>query len=577
VSEFGQESISEIKKSLDSHRSYAITEAGLLFFKDPRFNWLRGIGAPLDQGLTLSSLEWIRLRTFENVREPKGQSKEAKNTRSLLKELDSFQTDDVMNLDGLKSTLRPYQEVGVKWLWFLYSYGLSGLLCDDMGLGKTHQAMALLAGVKNANPGKKVRYFVVCPTSVIYHWEELLKNFLPDFRVVIFYGIQRTLKAFNSNADILLTSYGTLRSEKEALSKIKFEVAILDEIQIAKNMQSQTHKTLTMIDAQTKIGLTGTPIENRLSELKALFDVVLPGYLPSATQFREIFVNPIEKQNDQEKKNLLSRLIHPFLMRRKKSEVLEDLPEKIEEIAYCYLSEEQQELYREAFFKSRQGPLKELGKAGKDLPYLHVFALLNTLKQICNHPCLITKDLKDYKKHQSGKWDLFVELLKEALDSGQKLVVFSQYLNMLTLIENYLKEHGIKYASIRGSTKDRKKQLHTFRDDPDCAVFVASLKAAGTGIDLTAASVVIHYDRWWNPAKENQATDRVHRIGQNRGVQVFKMVTRGTIEGHIHDLIERKVGLLESVIGYDDQDQIKKLDREDLIALLQQLSRDINE
>ena len=577
VSEFGEEKLSTIKESLDQHRSYAITDAGLLFFKDPRFNWLREANVLDEDLLTLSTLEWIRLRTFEKVEEPQGESKEVKTTRAFLQELDRFESSDVMNLEGLKSTLRPYQEVGVKWLWFLYSHGLSGLLCDDMGLGKTHQAMALLAAVKNANPGKKLRYFVVCPTSVIYHWEELLKNFLPHFRVVIFYGIQRTLKDFNSSADVLLTSYGTLRSEKEALSKLQFEVAILDEIQIAKNMQSQTHRSLTLLQARTKIGLTGTPIENRLIELKALFDVVLPTYMPSAAQYRELFVNPIEKLHDQEKRALLNRLIHPFVMRRKKKDVLSDLPEKIEEIAHCFLSDEQKKLYREAFLQSRETLMKEIDKPKKDLPYLHVFALLNTLKQICNHPCLINKDLKNYKAYQSGKWDLFVELLAEVRDSGQKLVVFTQYLGMMTLIEKHLEEQKIQYAAIRGSTQDRKKQLHTFRDDPKCEVFVASLKAAGTGVDLTAASVVIHYDRWWNPAKENQATDRVHRIGQNRGVQVFKMVTKSTIEEHIHHLIERKLSLLESVIGYDDQDQIKHLDREDLVALLKQLNKDFEE
>ena len=203
---------------------------------------------------------------------------------------------------------------------------------------------------------------------------------------------------------------------------------------------------------------------------------------------------------------------------------------------------------------------------------MHVFALLNTLKQICNHPCLINKDFKNYEKYGSGKWDLFVELLEETRGSGQKLVVFSQYLDMMSLIERYLKDHKIGYATIRGSTQDRKKQLKKFKEDPECEVFVASLKAAGTGVDLTAASVVIHYDRWWNPAKENQATDRVHRIGQNRGVQVFKMVNKQTVEEHIHALIERKISLTEGVIGYDDQDQIKHLDRDDLISLLKSLS-----
>lgn len=572
VSEFGEESLSTIKEAIDRRRSYAITEAGLLFFKDPRFNWLREVGQVEDDTLNLTTLQWIRLRTMENVEPPKEKTEEASKTRAFLEELDTFETQDILNLEGLKSTLRPYQEVGVKWLWFLYSYGLSGLLCDDMGLGKTHQAMALLAASKNLEGQRKKKFFVVCPTSVIYHWEDLLAKFLPDMNVVVFYGTQRTLKSFNYQADILLTSYGTLRSEREELSLIEFDVAILDEIQIAKNAQSQTHQALSMLKAKSKIGLSGTPIENRLLELKALFDVVLPGYMPSLSQYRELFINPIEKLHDQEKQQLLSRLINPFVLRRKKSDVLDDLPEKIEEIAYSFLSEEQQKMYTDTVNRSRDALLQDIANPDKDVPYMHVFALLNTLKQVCNHPCLINKDLKNYEKYKSGKWDLFIELLEETRGSGQKLVVFSQYLDMMTLIENYLKDHKIGYATIRGSTQDRKKQLQKFKEDPECEVFVASLKAAGTGVDLTSASVVIHYDRWWNPAKENQATDRVHRIGQNRGVQVFKMVNKQTVEEHIHKLIERKISLTEGVIGYDDQDQIKHLDREDLISLLKSLS-----
>ncbi|MCB1106929.1 MAG: DEAD/DEAH box helicase [Chlamydiia bacterium] len=572
VSEFGEESLTTIKKAIEKHRSYAITEAGLLFFKDPRFNWLRDVAIIDDETLTLSTLQWIRLRTFENIEPTKEETEEGQKTRTLLEELDSFETVDTLSLEGLKSTLRPYQEVGVKWLWFLYSYGLSGLLCDDMGLGKTHQAMAILAAAKNTFSEARKKFFVVCPTSVIYHWEDLLAKFLPKMNVVVFYGTQRTLKSFNYKADILLTSYGTLRSEREELAQFEFDIAIFDEIQIAKNAQSQTHHALSILKAKTKIGLSGTPIENRLIELKALFDIVLPGYMPPPAQYRELFVNPIEKLHDQEKQYLLSRLIHPFVLRRKKSEVLDDLPEKIEEIAYSFLSEEQQKLYTNAVKKSRDALLQDISNPEKDVPYMHVFSLLNTLKQICNHPCLINKDLKNYKKYQSGKWDLFVELLEETRGSGQKLVVFSQYLDMLTIIEHYLKENKIGFAAIRGSTQDRKKQLQIFKEDPKCEVFVASLKAAGTGVDLTSASVVIHYDRWWNPAKENQATDRVHRIGQNRGVQVFKMVNKQTVEEHIHALIEKKVGLTEGVVGYDDQDQIKHLDRDDLITLLKSLS-----
>ncbi|MBP7075183.1 MAG: DEAD/DEAH box helicase, partial [Rhabdochlamydiaceae bacterium] len=317
------------------------------------------------------------------------------------------------------------------------------------------------------------------------------------------------------------------------------------------------------------IGLTGTPIENNLLELKALFDVVLPGYMPTETVYKELFVNPIEKQQDQERKKLLSRLIEPFLLRRKKSEVLLELPEKVETISYAPLSDEQKKLYQEVFDASREELYKELNDSSKPVPYMHVFALLTKLKQICDHPALYLNQVADYTHHTSGKWDLFTELLQETRASGQKLVVFSQYLGMLDIIESYLQSEKIGYSSIRGSTRDRKEQVMRFRDDPKCEVFVGSLQAAGVGIDLISASVVIHYDRWWNPAKENQATDRVHRMGQSRGVQVFKLVTRGTLEEHIHRLIEKKLTLIEDVIGYDDQSELKTLSRDDLIQLLQ--------
>ena len=575
VSEFGEVSANYIQKRMEEGHSYAMTEAGLIFFQRGRFDWIRDKEIVENDRLILSTLEWIHLCAIEGIQGGEISSEQQDRTTTFLEKFNTFEVEEDLNLDGLKSRLRPYQEWGVKWLWFLYSYGLSGLLCDDMGLGKTHQVMALIAAAFNGRGNKKVQYFVVCPTSVLYHWEELLQKFLPNVNVLVFYGKQRTLKSFNQNGEILLTSYGILRSEKELLSKLEFEIGIFDEIQVAKNTHSQTHQVLSMLRIRTKIGLSGTPIENRLFELKALFDIILPSYMPEATVYRELFVTPIEKYQQQEKRVLLSRLIAPFVLRRKKSEVLKDLPEKIEEIAYCFLSKEQQHLYRNAIERSQNVFTKDIGNSDKDVSYMHIFALFNTLKQICNHPALITKDIEHYRKHQSGKWDLFVELLEEARRSGQKLVVFSQYLDMMAIIKRYLDEEGIGYAMIQGSTKDRKKELHTFRDDPKCVVFIASLQAVGTGVDLTAASVVIHYDRWWNPAKENQATDRVHRIGQNRGVQVFKMVTKQSIEEHIHTLIEKKISLLEGVVGYDDKDQGKHFNREDLIQLLDQIKGDI--
>ncbi len=556
----------EIWEALNENKRHFFSSAGLILLKVPRFNWLRTIPRKrwLKQGklLRLTTLEWIRLFAFENMSAP---SDEEGGT--LWKQFHEMQTPTPPTLAGLQSQLRPYQQTGLHWLWFLHSYGLSGLLCDEMGLGKTHQAMALLAAVSHTTPAGK--YLVVCPTSVLFHWQDLLERFLPRLRICVYYGSQRSLDHFRENYDLLLTSYGTLRSEKEALSSYSFTVAIFDEIQTAKNHLSQTHKVLKKLDATTRIGLTGTPIENNLLELKALFDVVLPGYMPTETQFKELFVNPIEKQHDEERRKLLSRLIEPFILRRKKSEVLLELPEKVETIAYTPLSEEQKKLYTQVYEASREQLYKELNDSSKPVPYMHVFALLTKLKQICDHPALYLNQVKSYTQHTSGKWDLFVELVRETRATGQKLVVFSQYLGMLDIIESYLQSEKIGYAAIRGSTRDRKEQVTRFRDDPKCEVFIGSLQAAGVGIDLISASVVIHYDRWWNPAKENQATDRVHRMGQNRGVQVFKLVTRGTLEEKIHLLIEKKLNLIEDIIGYDEQLELKTLSRDELIQLLQ--------
>lgn len=579
----GSISLYEVWKAVTENKRYLFSSGGLIILRPPRFNWLKNIPKRrwIKDGkcLKLSTMDWMRVCVLEEVLLPEGRSSEEEKTRNVIQTLQNFKTEDPIDLTGLQSELRSYQEVGVRWLYFLSLHGLSGLLCDEMGLGKTHQAMGLLTAVANKNMknGVPVTFLVVCPTSVIYHWEDLLKRFLPSLRIVVFYGTGRSLEHFKDQGDLLLTSYGTLRSEKQPLSSLSFDVAIFDEVQIAKNAHSQTHKALKQIDALTRIGLTGTPIENRLLELKALFDIVLPGYMPQEAQFKEYFVNPIERNQDLERKILLSRLTKPFILRRKKTEVLLELPEKIEEIALCTLSDEQKELYKKTYLQHREAALKDIGSEGATLPFAHIFSLFSTLKQICDHPCLITKQYDEYHKHRSGKWDLFVELLQEVRDSGQKLVIFSQYLGMLDLFAAYLKENKIGFTTIRGSTRDRKTPLDLFRNDPQCEVFLASLQAAGVGIDLVSASVVIHYDRWWNPARENQATDRVHRIGQNRGVQVFKMVTKDTIEEHIHRMIEKKMTLLEDVISFDEQDHIKGFNRQEILELLRVLDQDVEE
>lgn len=579
-SELGEVSVSEIAATLKKHQPFCFSKAGLIDLEDKRFDWLRSLTKKrLDKRsntLTLSTIELIRLNAYDPVEVLKEKKEEYQRSIELLKEITEFQIPEKPNLKGLACPLRAYQEVGVHWLWFLYHHGLSGLLCDDMGLGKTHQAMALFAAVTNFHKekGEEVNkhFIIVCPTSVIYHWQDKLAEFLPELRVCTFYGSNRSLKEFKEQYDILLTSYGVWRIEHELLSQIPFEVAILDEIQIAKNHSSRLHASLTYLNAQMRLGLTGTPIENRLRELKSLFDLVLPSYMPGEKDYREYFVNPIEKFHDQERKVLLSRLIHPFVLRRKKEDVLLDLPEKVEEISHCGLAEDQAIIYNEVAERSRKVVIEELAHKDQPIPYIHVFAILSYLKQICDHPACYLKEPEKYKHYQSGKWNLFLELLNEARESKQKVVVFTQYLNMLDIIQNHLVESGIGFASIRGSTVNRGEELKRFNEDPNCEVFIGSLQASGLGIELTAASVVIHYDRWWNAARENQATDRVHRIGQTRGVQVFKLVTKGTFEEKIDAMINRKGKLMEDIVGIDDHRLIKLFDRDEIIDLLQSVS-----
>lgn len=568
--------IVEIWEVLRKKQPFAFFEAGMIELRDKRYDWLRQIRKDricrASKAIVLTTLEFMRLNAFDPIQFLENPSENAEASRILMEELMQLHAPEEPDMGGLKSHLRPYQEIGVRWLWFLYQQQLSGLLCDDMGLGKTHQAMGLIASICNfyrAYAEGMAKYFlIVCPTSVIYHWQDKLHEFLPGIRVHTFYGTNRTLKGFEESYDVLLTSYGILRNEQENLSKIPFDLAIFDEIQIAKNASSRIYKVLTQIKAQMKLGLTGTPIENYLRELKSLFDIVLPSYMPAERDYRDFFIRPVEKEQNVQRKRLLSRLIKPFILRRKKEDVLKDLPEKIEENSYCDLLSCQRHLYTEVLEIRRRHLLEELQNQGTSIPYLHIFALLSSLKQICDHPAVYLKMPNEYKQYSSGKWELFIELLREARESNQKVVVFSQYLGMLDIIEHYLTESQIGFASLRGTTYNRKGQIQNFNQDPNCEVFVGSLQAAGLGVDLTAGSVVIHYDRWWNAARENQATDRVHRIGQTRGVQVFKLITKNTFEEKIDAMIRRKGDLMEEIIGVDDHQLLKRFTRDELADLL---------
>lgn len=476
-------------------------------------------------------------------------------------------TKTPINATNTKLVLRPYQKEGLNWLCWLYNNDLHGLLADDMGLGKTHQAMGLLSLVQEENKTKPCYFLVVCPTSVIDHWHSKVKTYSPQLNPQKHHGIKRSFLLENKRikTTTLLTSYGILLRDYKKLAERKWDVIVLDEAHYIKNHKTMTYKAVCLIQSNFRLCLTGTPMENHLGELKNLFDFLVPGYLGSTHFFNKEFMIPIIQNHDIEKENTLQKLIYPLKLRRTKQEVLKDLPNKVEDIRYCRLSNEQSSLYQNAL-KKRAQPLLEKIESEKSIPYLHVFTLLQLLKQICNHPALIYKT-NDFQNHESGKFELLKDILREAIDSKQKIVIFSQYLGMIKYIETYCTQEKIKSVCLTGASQNRGNLIAKFQEDPNIQVFIGSLLAGGTGIDLTAASVVIHYDRWWNPSKENQATDRVHRIGQKKSVQVFKLVTKGTLEEKIDELINKKA---EDFNKFFEQDKtiFRSLSKEDIINLL---------
>ncbi len=470
-------------------------------------------------------------------------------------------------LRGLATPLRPYQTAGVEWLRFLCENRLGGLLCDDMGLGKTLQTLALFVSLMEEGKASEP-FLVVCPTSVLPHWRDQVRRHAPGLRPVIHHGTQRRPPIGLRKGDVLVTSYGVLRRDAEELSAIPFAVAVLDEVQQVKNRQTRSWQAVSHLVADVRLGLTGTPVENSLADLKALFDLVLPDYLGSDTEFEQRYIRDREA-DEEERRQELRRILSPFILRRLKSSVLDELPEKFEDLRTCALSEDQIKLYRDAIGGRGAELARQIEQAGdRPLPYIHIFALLNLLKQICGHPALALNRLDHADEYASGKWDLFREVLGEALESGQKVVVFSQFLGMIELMERHLQGLGVGYAVLTGSTVDRGGAVDRFNRDPDCRVFLGSLKAGGTGIDLVGGSVVIHYDRWWNAAREDQATDRVHRLGQKRAVHVLKLIAEGTLEEKISALIDRKRRLMDSVIQEDDPRLSKIFTKDELLEML---------
>ncbi len=562
--------LSDILEARAQDRRYIVRGSKWIDIQRPEFAWLDGLDKreTISNSLSLTRSEYLRFLALNDRVEKKYGSQ---RIRELIENLEGLKPPSrAPSISAMKGRLRSYQKNGYGWLWFLYQNRFSGLLCDDMGLGKTHQVMGLMTGIlsKFGESTGDVRFLVVCPTTVLNHWFDKVMEFTPFLNPYIYHGTDRLFESAFKDHNLIITSYGIALRDREMLAEYRFELMVLDEVQSIKNKSTKTYAAIRSLEASCIIGLTGTPIENSVTELKSLFDITLPGYLLSDSSFESHFRVPIEEYSDREAKEKLRKLIRPFTLRRKKEQVLKELPPKIEDIRRCNLSESQTRFYRDVVENQGRELVQQLKDPDQKVPYMHIFAILNYLKQICDHPILLEKQCVDYTKYTSGKWDLFVELLDESLRSGQKVVIFSQYVKMLELIEVYLRDIGIEFATIKGYTRKRAEAIKRFNTDPDCMVFSASLRASGLGIDLTGASVVIHYDRWWNAAREEQATDRVHRIGQTRGVQVFKLLTRNTLEEKIDQIIARKKRLMETVIRQDDKSILKHFSREDLIELI---------
>lgn len=518
---------------------------------------------PGNGDITMSRAALLRLRTVGAGHvEVIGDSEAARKVRALFQQAPDTEAKAPVSL---QATLRHYQALGLHWLLFLWDNGFGGLLCDEMGLGKTHQALALMTVVREQR-GCTDPFLVVCPTTVIPHWERIVTTYAPSLRVGVYHGSDRDVEVLH-NTDVVITSYGVLRIDSERMADVRFGLAVFDEAHQLKNPDTQVSGAARAVDADMKLGLTGTPVQNHAGDLKSLFDLVLHGYLGDDDAFVDDFVKPLE-DGDERAQDALRRITAPFVLRRTKATVLAELPPKIVDVRTCSLSDEQTRLYEETV-EQRGRPLLGGGSAGGQVvSYMHIFAVLNRLKQICDHPALVLDDAENFGEHHSGKWDLFVELLDESLGSEQKVVVYTQYLGMVDIIGRHLSGLGVGHVKLTGGSTNRGRIVKRFNTDDSCRVFVGTLGAGGVGIDLTAGSVVIHYDRWWNAAREDQATDRVHRIGQSRGVQVFKLVTEGTLEERIDMLIAERRELAQSLPEEDSPDTLKSFSRDELLALL---------
>ncbi len=465
---------------------------------------------------------------------------------------------------GLGLELRSYQQEGLAWLQFLREHKLSGILADDMGLGKTAQALAHLLLEKEAGR-LDLPALIVLPTSLIFNWKNEAARFAPSLSILSLHGAERKARfAEIASHDVVLTTYPLLWRDAPVLTQHRYHLLILDEAQTVKNARSQGAEVVRRIDARHRLCLTGTPLENHLGELWSQFDFLLPGFLGDSNRFAKYWRTPIEKLGDAERRNLLARRIRPFILRRKKEEVARELPPKTIIVRKVELAGGQRDLYETVRVAMDAMVREEVASKGFGRSQIVILDALLKLRQVCCDPRLV-RAVSAQRVKERAKLDLLMTMLPEQVDEGRRILLFSQFTSMLALIETELKRAGIAYVTLTGETTDRETPVRRFQAG-EVPIFLISLKAGGVGLNLTAADTVIHYDPWWNPAVENQATDRAHRLGQDKPVFVYKLIIAGSIEEKILALQERKADLAAGILS-EDRSVNLKFGEDDMAAL----------
>ncbi len=490
--------------------------------------------------------------------------------RELGKQLKNFKgITDIPAPKGLNATLRDYQQSGLNWLQFLREYQFGGVLADDMGLGKTVQTLTHLLVEKSQGRINKPS-LIIAPTSLMSNWRREAEQFTPELKVLVLQGTNRR-DYFDQikDHDLILSTYPLLVRDEEVLLSHEFYYVILDEAQVIKNPRSKAAKMVRQLKTEHRLCLTGTPMENHLGELWALFDFTMPGLLGSDKQFKKLFRTPIEKHDNVEQQSRLTKRIAPFMLRRTKSEVVTELPAKTEIIRSIPLGKKQATLYESIRLTMEKKVRDSIANKGLARSHIMILDALLKLRQTCCDPAILS--LQQAKKvKESAKMELLMDMLPEMLEEGRRILLFSQFTKMLTIIENALTEHGIVYSKLTGQTRNRDDAIEKFKSG-EANIFLISLKAGGVGLNLAEADTVIHYDPWWNPAAENQATDRAHRIGQKNPVFVYKLITENTLEEKILAMQAKKQALAQGVYGKRKKGEDAKLTASDLKTLFEPL------